>query len=166
MMRAPTRLSRYTPRALVTRPALARPARVALWTIALEAMLLVGLGVSAIGGPREAPGRPRAPATEVVGLELTRAHGLLLVVTGLVALAALRHPAWRFALAIAQTAGYLLITVLGVLLPRTPWWQLNLADHLLHAVLCLLGATLWLLLRAVGPVRGTRHETTRAGGAE
>jgi hypothetical protein len=147
MMRAPTRSSRHTPWSALTRAMPTRPAPVAVWVIALEAILLVGLGVCAVGGTAAAPGRPVEPVTDVAGLALTRAHGLLLVLTGLAALAALRHPTWLLGYAGIQAVAYLVVTVVGLALPHTPWWSLNLADHVLHAALFLLGVALWLLLR-------------------
>lgn len=150
-MRAPTRHPRTSRWWAAARPNPTRPVRVAVWMVALEAVLLVGLGVSAIAPPHVPPGQPSGPAATIAVFEMTRAHGLLLIVTGLVALAALRHPAWRLGFAVVQTAGYLVITVLGLALPRTPWWQLNGADQLLHAALFLLGVTLLLLLRASAP---------------
>lgn len=161
MMRAPTRASRHTPRAALTRATPTRPVRVAVWVIALEAILLVGLGVSAVGGTTPAKGQPVESVTDVAGLALTRAHGLLLVLTGLAALAALRHPAWRSGYAGVQAVAYLVVTAVGLALPHTLWWSLNLADHVLHAALFLLGVALWLLLRG-----GTAAHGRTPGGGE
>jgi hypothetical protein len=155
-MRAPTvmrHLSWPAPRA--SRGGSSPLARVATWAIAIEAVLLVGLGVAGLDDLAPPPGLPNEVAavspTAVLGLRLTPVHSTLIVVTGLLALAALRHQAWRRTFAAGQTVGYLLITVLGLVFRGTSppsWWLLNPADHVLHASLFLLGLVLLLLLPA------------------
>jgi len=139
---APRQASRSGPSALT---------RVATWAIAIEAVLLVGLGVAGLDDLAPPPGLPNevavgaAAPTAVLGLRLSPVHSVVLLVTGLLALAALRHQVWRRPFAAAQTVGYLLITVLGLVF-QGAWWLLNPADHVLHAALFLLGLVLLLLL--------------------
>jgi peptidoglycan/LPS O-acetylase OafA/YrhL len=134
----------------------------ATWTLGIEAMLLVALGVAGTGSSAAAAGTVTAQTpTEVLGLRMNPAHGLLLLATGLLALAALWHPAWRRRFAASQAIGYLLLTVFGLAFgaDTATMWNLNMPDHVLHAVLCLLGLTLVLMLRPIpfGP-RGTGRD--------
>ncbi|WP_445182033.1 DUF4383 domain-containing protein [Pseudonocardia sp. Cha107L01] len=88
--------------------------------------------------------------TEVLGFRMNPAHSLLLLATGLLALAALWHPAWRRRFVAAQTIGYLLLFGFGLAYaahtPTATMWNLNTPDHVLHAVLVVLGLTLVLML--------------------
>ncbi|HTF48741.1 MAG TPA: hypothetical protein VK735_14955 [Pseudonocardia sp.] len=153
-MRAPAiiqHLSWHAPRQ-ASRGGSSALTRVATWAIAIEAMLLVGLGVAGLDDLAPPPGLPNEVAAvspvAALGLRLTPVHSAVLLVTGLLALAALRHQVWRRPFAAAQTVGYLLITVLGLVFQSAGWWLLNPADHVLHASLFLLGLVLLLLLPA------------------
>jgi NADH:ubiquinone oxidoreductase subunit 6 (subunit J) len=128
--------------------------RFATWALGIEAMLLVALGVAGTGRsatPAAAAGTVTAQTpTEVLGFRMNPAHSLLLLATGLLALAALWHPAWRRRFAAAQTIGYLLLFVFGLAYaantPTATMWNLNTPDHVLHAVLFVLALTLMLML--------------------
>jgi len=156
-MRAPTiiqHLAWHAPRP-ATRGGPSPLTRVATWAIAIEVVLLVGLGVAGLDDLGPPPGLPNEVAAmsriAVLGLRLTPVHSTLLLVTGLLALAALRHQVWLRPFAAVQTVGYLLITVLGLVFQGTTptsWWLLNPADHVLHASLFALGLLLLLLLPA------------------
>jgi hypothetical protein len=143
--RKATRAARRPPSALT---------RFATWALGVEAMLLVALGVAGTGRsatPAAAAGTLTAPTpTEVLGFRMNPAHSLLLLATGLLALAALWHPAWRRRFAAAQTIGYLLLFGFGLAYaahtPTATMWNLNTPDHVLHAVLVVLGLTLVLML--------------------
>jgi len=155
-MRAATvmrHLSWHAPRASRAGPS--PLTRIATWAIAIEAVVLVGLGVAGLDGVAHPRGLPNEVAavspTAVLGLRLGPVHSTLLIVTGLLALAALRHQVWLRPFAASQTVGYLLITVLGLVFQATSppsWWLLNPADHVLHASLFALGLVLLLLLPA------------------
>ncbi|HEX4251994.1 MAG TPA: DUF4383 domain-containing protein [Pseudonocardia sp.] len=138
----------------------ARLARFVTWLLGIEAMLLVALGVSGLGGatPPTSSGAEGPPAVpDLFGLRASPAHSALLLVTGLLALGALWLPAWRHRFAATQALGYLLVTAAGLVLavttPAASTWHLNMADHLLHGLLCLLGLALLILVRAAHPVR-------------
>ncbi|MDT7583908.1 MAG: hypothetical protein QOE32_1458, partial [Pseudonocardiales bacterium] len=77
----------------------------------------------------------------------------------LLALAALWHPAWRRRFAAAQTIGYLLLFGFGLAYaahtPTATMWNLNTPDHVLHAVLVVLGLTLVLMLHSTRFERST-----------
>jgi len=143
--RKATRAARRSPSALT---------RFATWELGVEAMLLVALGVAGTGRsatPAAAAGTVTAQTpTEVLGFRMNPAHSLLLLATGLLALAALWHPAWRRRFAAAQTIGYLLLFGFGLAYaahtPTATMWNLNTPDHVLHAVLVVLGLTLVLML--------------------
>jgi NADH:ubiquinone oxidoreductase subunit 6 (subunit J) len=128
--------------------------RFATWALGIEAMLLVALGVAGTGrsaAPAAAAGTVTAQTpTEVLGFRMNPAHSLLLLATGLLALAALWHPTWLRRFAAAQTIGYLLLFVFGLAYaantPTATMWNLNAPDHVLHAVLFGLGLTLMLML--------------------
>jgi hypothetical protein len=157
--RKATRAARRPPCALT---------RFATWALGVEAMLLVALGVAGTGRsatPAAAAGTVTAPTpTEVLGFRMNPAHSLLLLATGLLALAALWHPAWRRRFAAAQTIGYLLLLGFGLAYaahtPTATMWNLNTPDHVLHAVLVVLGLTLILMLHS------TRFERSGTDGAE
>jgi len=143
----------------------ARLTRFATWVLGVEAMLLVALGVSGLGGRATPPdGLPTAaaplPVPELLGFRPNPAHSVLLLVTGLLALGALWLPAWRRGFAASQAVGYLLVGGAGLVLaaatPAASPWHLNPADHVLHGLLCLLGLALLALGR---PTHQARHGT-------
>ena len=130
----------------------------ATWVLGIEAMLLVALGVSGLGGSTGSDSQAvvdAPPVPGLFGLRESPAHSALLLVTGLLALGALWLPAWRRRFATGQALGYLFVGGAGLLLaattPATSPWHLNPADHVLHALLCLLGLALLLLDRAGRP---------------
>ncbi|HEX4360113.1 MAG TPA: hypothetical protein VH141_21475 [Pseudonocardia sp.] len=137
----------------------ARLIRFATWVLGVEAMLLVALAVSGLGGSTRSDSQAVVdappPVPGLFGLRESPAHSALLLVTGLLALGALWLPAWRRQFATGQALGYLLVGGAGLLLaattPATSPWHLNPADHVLHGLLCLLGLALLLLDRAGRP---------------
>lgn len=126
-------------------------ARVSAWIVAVEAVLLVALGVAGLSSTAWA-GLTAQPASQVVGFRMNLVHGLLLLGTGLLGFAALRHAVWLRRFTAAQTVWYMLLFVFGMALsvnrPSATMWNLNMADHILHAVLFIIGLVLVLLLYA------------------
>ncbi|HEY2206975.1 MAG TPA: DUF4383 domain-containing protein [Pseudonocardia sp.] len=127
----------------------------AVWVLACEAMVLVALGVAGLtssGGPAYLAG---PTPMEVLGFRLNPVHSALLLLTGLLACAALWRPVWRRRFAAGQTVAYLLVVVVTLLVglygpPDTPW-RLGPTDHVLHAVLIVLGVALFPVLAARAP---------------
>lgn len=123
-------------------------ARLVPGVVAVQSVLLVALGVAGLGSSA-GRGLTAQPPPEVLGFRMTAAHSLLLIGTGLLALAVLRHRAWVRRYAAAQTVVFLALYLLGWVCARTATgavWNLNLADRVLHAVLFVIGLTCVLLL--------------------
>jgi hypothetical protein len=125
-----------------------------VWALAVEAVLLVGLGVAGLvtSGPPAlgAHSATAQTATEVLGFRMNPAHSVLLIATGALAVLTLWHAAWRRRFAATQAIGYMLLYVFGLAFaantPTATMWDLNTADHVLHGTLFVLGLTFVLML--------------------
>jgi hypothetical protein len=127
--------------------------RAGVWALAVEGLFLLALGVA--GVLTSVPGAvgahtPTAQTpTEVLGFQLNPAHSAVLIITGVLAGASLWHQRWRRRFAATQTIWYMLLYVFGLAFgvhtPTATMWDLNTADHVLHAVLFVLGLTLTLV---------------------
>jgi len=128
--------------------------RFVVWALAVEAVLLVGLGVAGlVSSAPPALGAHSATAqtpTEVLGFRMNPVHSVLLIATGVLAVLTLWHQAWRRRFAATQTIGYMLLYVFGLAFaantPTATMWNLNTADHVLHGTLFVLGLTFVLML--------------------
>jgi hypothetical protein len=128
--------------------------RFVVWTLAVEAVLLVGLGVAGLVSSTPlalwAHSATAQTPTDVLGFRMNPLHSVLLIATGVLAVATLWQPVWRRRFAATQTIGYMLLYVFGLAFaantPTATMWNLNTADHVLHGTLFVLGLTIVLML--------------------
>lgn len=128
--------------------------RLAVWTLAVEAVFLVALGVAGLitSGPPAAGAHSMTAQTpsDVLGFRMNPAHSVLLIGTGVLAAVTLWNSKWRRRFVTAQAIGYLLLYVFGMAFsahrPTATMWNLNIADSTLHAILFIIGVTLVLML--------------------
>jgi hypothetical protein len=142
-----------------------RSARLVPGVVAIQSMLLAALGVAGLGSAA-GRGLTAQPPPEVLGFRMTGAHSLLLLGTGLLALAVLRHQAWLRRYLAAQTLVFLALCLLGWACAGSASgavWNPNLSDRVLHAVLFVVGLTCLLLLRQGSPGRSTDRRPNPGG---
>jgi hypothetical protein len=116
--------------------------RIGAAVVAGEAVVLAAVGIAGLVTSRGA-GFTEQVHDSVLGLRLNPAHSVLLLVTAVVGAICLRKRTWLRFFAGGQAVVYLLVFVFGsafsVNTPNATFLALNTPDHVLHAVLAVLG---------------------------
>jgi hypothetical protein len=135
-------------------------ARWSTWIVGAEGLLLTALGAAALLQTRPSP---QIDVT-VLGFQLDIPHSWLLLVTGVLALAALSRPVWMIAFTGMQALAYpVVLHVSSETTSNTfPEAKAHLWDLFLYGVLFTVGLTLWLVL-VIDAYRQRKPDVSRKG---